>query len=127
MYYDKLMLVREKNDLSGWIIFFLSGVSDTAQLASKNLSDIVRMKKEMEKIIPNTFNRRADNASILLNYMFKKPLLTSSEVEDVCNVTKKTALSLLKEFVTLGWLKETALKKRQKYFVFESYIKIFKD
>jgi len=48
-YYDNLTLVREKNDMSRWLKFFLIGVRDTAIESADALSQVLHLKNELEK------------------------------------------------------------------------------
>ena len=48
LYYDNLTRVREKNDLSQWLKFFLVGVIETAKNGINTFDSILKLQKEVE-------------------------------------------------------------------------------
>ena len=58
LYYDKLTITREKNELNQWIKFFLVGIIETAEEGTKTLEKIMQIKAKAEKKILS-FGRRA--------------------------------------------------------------------
>ncbi|MCL4432291.1 MAG: Fic family protein, partial [Epsilonproteobacteria bacterium] len=59
-YYEMLTFVREKNDLSGWIKFFLEAVISTAQNGVQTFQNILALKQEMD-ILMLTFGKKGKN------------------------------------------------------------------
>lgn len=125
LYYDNLTFVRSKNDIKQWLKYFLVGVAETAEMATQTLSNVLELKARLETDINANFGKRANNASILLQYLFKKPVIHVNQVKDVTNSTYKTANDLVAEFVNAGILKEMTGQSRNRVFIFDEYIKLF--
>lgn len=125
LYYDNLTFVRTKNDMKQWLKYFLVGVAETAENATQTLSNVLELKARLESNINISFGKRANNAAILLQYLFKKPVIHVNQVKDLTNSTYKTANDLVAEFVNAGILKEMTGQSRNRVFVFDEYIKLF--
>ncbi len=126
LYYDNLNRVRSRNELAQWIKFFLVGMSDTAQLAVSTLQEILNLYNNLnEKII--TLGKRLPVAKKLLHYLFKFPTITSGDIVDEMEITKPTANAILNEFIKLNILTEKTGFKRNRIFVFETYLNLFQD
>ncbi len=125
LYYDNLTYVREKNDLLNWIKYFLVGIEETSIQAVKTLSEIIQMKQQKENLIRENLKRRAHTGLQLLEHLFKEPAITVSQVEIICNVSKKTAHDLVRQFIELGILNELTGKKRYRVFLFKDYLDKF--
>ena len=125
LYYDNLTFVRTKNDMKQWLKYFLVGVAETAENAIQTLSLVLELKARLESNININFGKRATNASILLQYLFKKPLVHVNQEKEITNSTYKTANDLVTEFVNAGILKEMTGQSRNRVFVFDEYLKLF--
>ncbi len=125
LYYDNLTFVRTKNDMKQWIKYFLVGIAETAENGTQTLSRIIDLKARLESDIISNFGRRANNAGLLLGYLFKKPVIHVNHVKDLTQSTYKTANDLVTSFVEAGILKEMTGQSRNRVFVFEEYLKLF--
>lgn len=126
LYYDKLSLTREKNDLSGWIKFFLEGLITTASEASKTLIDIIDLKEKLSTEIVSTFGKRAKNGQLLLRYLFGQPIISIQHVQELLGVSSKSANDLVKLCVDKEILKEVTGYKRNRLFTFKAYLNLLK-
>ena len=125
LYYDNLTLVRTKNDITQWIKFFLTGVSETAQNAANTLKHIIDLRRDYEKTILNNFGKRTAIGVDLLNLLFSKPIVSSTTVQEALNLSAKTANSLLRAFTEAAILKESTGYRRNRTFIFDEYIRLF--
>ena len=123
-YYESLTRVRTKNDLAGWIKFFLEAMIETARSGAKTFEDILSLKQEMDTMT-QTFGKKAHNASKLIEYLYQRPIVTINDVVEVLSVSKPTASILVKEFEDKGILRELTGYQRNKLFVFEKYLDIY--
>ena len=123
-YYNALSKVRESNDLSHWIKFFLNGIIVTANKGKNTFKSILTLKNQIDNKIV-ALGRKAKNGKILLNKLYKKPIISSNEIADFLNIAHKTANILIKDFEKLGILKEITGYKRNRMFMFEDYLKLF--
>ncbi len=128
LYYDNLMRVRTHGDMRQWIIYFLVGMRDTASKAVDTLGTLMDYKESTELMVRETMGRRASSALILLNYLFKNPVLSSVEkAAQICNCSYPSANNIVAKLQELGLLIEVTGQTRSRVFSFEPYIDILKD
>ncbi len=124
-YYDALSHVKESNNIEQWLKFFLSGVIETANNSITTLGQIIKLKKEVkDKVL--SLGKKAKNGQRLLELLYSKPKLTAKDVAEGLELSVVSANGLLKSFVELGILEEKTGFKRNRYFVYEEYLKIFR-
>ncbi len=126
LYYDNLTFVRTKNDLGQWIKFFLSGVIQTAETGVSTLTKIISLKASIEREKILTMGKRAKQGSIFLHALFSKPVVTIKDVQSITGLSPKAANDLVKAFFAEGILKETTGYQRNRVFVFEDYLRMFR-
>lgn len=124
-YYDALTLVRSSNNIEHFIKFFLTGIVETCQSATYTFEEILKLKKIIDKQIL-TLGSRAENANLMLQYLFSKPIITSKNIVDFLKISPTTANSLIQSFIDIGILEEVTWFKRHKVYIFENYIKLFR-
>lgn len=125
LYYDNLTFVRTKNDMRQWIKYFLVGVAETAEKATQTLSEVLVLKSKLERLITTDFGKRSNKAAILLQHLFKKPVIHVNQAKEITKSSYKTANDLVTEFVNVGILIEMTGQSRNRVFVFEEYLKLF--
>lgn len=124
-YYDSLTIVRNSNDLNQWIKFFLSGIIETAKDGKKTLQSIMTLREEYEnKII--TLNRRAKNGQKLLLFLFSNPIISVSQASEHLQISPDSANRLIHSFQGIGLLKELTGLSRNRLFVLDEYLNLFK-
>lgn len=126
LYYDSLTIVRSKNDMRQWLSYFLEGVSQTASNASKTLAKVIELKQETEPVLLRELGRRSAKAVLLLQRLFERPTITVNQAKDLLQVSFKSANDLINEFVRVGILKEMTGQNRNRIFVFEEYLALFR-
>ena len=72
------------------------------------------------------WGRRVKTAVILLNYLFEQPVIRVKKVEKVCGLSFKAANDLVSSFEKAGIIKEMTGQSRNRIFMFEPYINLFK-
>lgn len=126
-YYEKLTSVRGKNELKEWIIFFLTGVIETADNSVDALKNIIDLKKDIEENKISKLNKkRAEHASLLFSNLFKKPSISSKDVQSMIGLSQRASDGLIKTFVELDILNEVTGLQRNRTYVFSDYINLFK-
>jgi len=124
LYYDKLTFVREKNDLKGWIEFFLETIIETSKSSIDSFKQILNLKNKMEtKIL--TFGKKAQNAKSLIDFLYKQPLISVNDIVKSLDISKPTANNLIKDFEHKNILKEITGNQRNKIYIFDEYITIY--
>ena len=124
-YYDSLSMVKQTNNITQWLKFFLSGVIETSKNSIKTFEEIIKLKKEVESKLEN-IGKKATNGQKLLELLYSNPKVNSKIVCENLGITPATANGLLKAFVEIGILEEKTGFNRNRYYVFEDYIKIFR-
>lgn len=127
LYYDNLMVVREKNDMLQWLKYFLVGIELTASLAVSTLSNIITLKAKLEQDLQANFGRRAASAQLLLNDLFIQPATSVDAVQKICDTSYKTANELVAQMCEHGILQEITGQTRNRVFIFAEYLAIFSD
>lgn len=125
LYYDNLTFVRTSNNLIQWIKFFLVAVIETSDKGINTFREILKLKENIEGVKLLSLGKRVNNAKKLINFLYKKPLVNVKDVENLLNVTAKPANAIIQEFVKLEILKEVTGYKRNRFFLFEKYYKLF--
>ena len=124
LYYDNLTRVREKNDLTQWFKFFLVGVIETAKNSVTTFDSILKLQKEVEVKI-QTLGSRSNNAQLIVNYLFQRPILDASKVKDLTNLSLPSVYKLIDDLEKLDIIKETTGAKRGKIYMFREYTNLF--
>lgn len=125
-YYDSLTRVRESNDLGHWGRFLLTAVRDTAHKGKETFQSILTLRSEVEQTTLS-LGKRAENARLLLNHLYRKPLVTPNEVAKLLSVTHQTASSLIRNFEELNILNKWEKIGRSQLYVFGRYLALFMD
>ncbi len=125
-YYDKLTLVRTKDDMAQWLIFFLVGVLETAGNSIGVFNAIIKLRQDVEEKKIVTLGKRIPLAMELIKYLYSKPIVGSNDIAQALEVNISTAHRLLQDFEKLDILKEQTGYKRNRVFVFEEYVNLFK-
>ncbi|VAW57129.1 Fic domain protein, Pden_3305 type, partial [hydrothermal vent metagenome] len=75
-YVDRLMAVRQSNQLKQWLIFFLHGIRETAENSIQVFKDTLTLKERLEhEVLPRFSTRRQKNAQVLMQYLYQVPVL----------------------------------------------------
>ncbi|HPF08017.1 MAG TPA: Fic family protein, partial [Spirochaetota bacterium] len=126
LYYDNLTLVRTKNDLGQWLKYFLVGVIETAEKAVSTLKKIVDLKADIEQNRIQSLGKRGKHGQLLLASLFSKPILNVKDIQEITGLSPKAAYDLVEAFIEAGILKETTGYQRNRVFIFEEYVKMFR-
>lgn len=124
IYYDKLTAFREKDDIEGWLKFFLEGVIETSQNAVETARKIIKLREESYAKV-SSFGRSSEKGMILLIRLFQVPMVRVKDIQQITNLKNPNALALLSKFIAKGILYETTGKQRNRVFAFRDYIDIF--
>ena len=123
-YYDALMAVRLRNDLLHWILFFLTGVEETAKKGCSVFRQILVLQQEMQALV-FSMGKKAQTANHLLKLFFTNPIQTPQNVEQNLSISAPTANALLKDFEKLSIVQEITGNKRGRMYAMTRYLNIF--
>lgn len=123
-YYDRLNAVRTEDGIEDWLKFFVEGVAITADKAVDTTRKILKLReKDIHKVV--TLNRVSIKGKILLDFLYRAPLVQIKTVERVTGLKNPNAIALVSKFTKLGILKEITGQKRNRVFSYKDYIELF--
>lgn len=112
-YYKLFKEVRETNDFEEWIIYILIGIEETAEETMKLIKNIQgEMEiygKELKEQLPKIYSKE------LLEGLFFEVYTKISHIEDICGVTRKTAMSYLRGLEENGFLSSEKIGRDRIY------------
>ena len=127
-YYDHLQSIRDNGDWESWLKFFLKGVYEVSQEASTVARQIVNLKEDHRKIVMERMgNRKAGNAIALLEKLYYKPVFNIEMAQKFTQLSYTNANILVRELCNIGIVEEVTGNKRNRAFIYEPYLSIFKE
>jgi Fic family protein len=124
LYYDNLMRVRTHNNLDQWLKFFLTGVIETAQNGVVTFDAILQLQKNIEgKVL--TLGARSSSAKMVVEHLYKKPVIDVLEVERIIKKSSVSAYKLTADLESLGIISEITGAQRGKLYAFKEYLDLF--
>ena len=124
-YYDSLAMVKKTDNMTQWLKFFLNGVVETAKSSIKTFDKIIKLKKDVDNKI-SKIGKKAVNGQRLIELLYSEPKVNSKTVSEKLGISVVSANGLLSTFVEIGILEEKTGFNRNRYYVFEEYVKIFR-
>lgn len=124
LYYDNLMRVREKSDITQWFKFFLVGVIETAKKSIETFDGILKLQKETSHKIQQLGNR-SNKAQMLLQHFYQQPILDAQQVKELTKLSFPTVYKLLNELEELEIITENTGTERGKQYIFTDYVRLF--
>jgi Fic family protein len=125
LYYDNLNRVREKNDLLQWCKFFLVGIIETAKDGIHTFDRILHLRSETEEKI-QSLGSRAKNGIAVLHHLFQRPLVDAAKASEITGLSLPSSYKLIDDLEKMGILKEITGAKRDRLYVFEEYLDLFR-
>lgn len=125
LYYDNLTTVREKNDLGQWYKFFLVGVIETAINGINTFDNILQLQKQIDIDI-QTLGSRALKAKKVIDYLYKRPMITANKVSEIASISMPSSYKLISDLEKLKVLKEKTGGQRSRVYAFDNYLKLFR-
>lgn len=124
-YYDALSRVRESDDITHWIKFFLRAVVVTADKGKETFKKILELKNRLDSLVLERFGRRAKNAHKLIDRLYSKPSLSIAEACEFLDLSNKATGDLVGQMEEHNILRECTGYKRNRYFIFDEYLSLF--
>lgn len=124
LYYDNLMVVRDKNDLTRWFKFFLVGVIETAKSSIATFDLIMKLQMDIDERLQK-LGGRLKNANAVMNYLYQRPLIDVQKVREITKQSPPSAYKLIYQLEDLGILHEVSGAKRGKQYLFKEYFNLF--
>ena len=124
LYYQKLNDVRVKNDIIGWIKFFLEGIIETVKIAKLKFKKVVELTKKIDSQIIE-LNVKYDNAKKIMDYFYNEPYSSRKKISEALEMPESTVNGVITGLKNANIIKETTGYSRNQVFVFAEYVNIF--
>jgi Fic family protein len=120
-YYRLLNDVRRNGDWEGWTSFFLEGVAEIAEESAAAARDLYRLvADDRARVI--AAKGSSLTAVKLLDVLPRRPVTTIPGVVQVLETTKPTATKAVALLESLGILRETTGRRRDRTYRYERYL-----
>lgn len=126
LYYDNLMRVRTHNDILQWLKFFLTGVIEIAQKGVSTFDNILQLQRSIEHQL-DQLGTRASDARLVVNYLYKKPIIDAGKIQEITGRSKATAYKMIKELESKEIIVDITEQKRNKRYLFKKYVDLFES
>ncbi len=126
-YYEELQSVRDAGTWERWLTFFLRGIVEVSGQATDTARRILALREEHRRTIAENFGRAAGNGHRVLEHLCESPLVSVRDVQSLTGVTYQAANNLVARMVDNGILREFTGQARNRAFVYQSYIDLFRD
>ena len=126
-YYEYLQKIRDDGDWESWLKFFLQGVNEVAREATTTANNIVQLREKHREIIAANFPRSAGPAYQLLEYLYKRPIITANGAAKVTGLSYQNANRLVMKFQELGLLRQMDTYQRNRRFIYSDYLAMFAE
>jgi len=117
-YIDKLNYVDRTQEYEEWIRFFLVSIINQSKQTRELIYKILELKNKIEekiKVIKSPYKQE------VLSLIFSKPIFQRADLK----INKRTAIRLIKEFISLKILEELKIEKiKGRVYVFKDLVKI---
>ena len=123
-YYDMLTRVRTRNDMIGWIKFFLEAVIETSKIAKEKFRRVVKLTMEMDKIVFE-LSVRSDNAKKVIDALYDEPVINRKKLCELTNIKESTIKNIINCFLENNIIVETTGYSRNQIFTFKKYTDLF--
>lgn len=127
-YYDALTEVRAHQNLDHWLIFFLEGVIESAKSSKEKFEKIMELREQYDNKILS-LGRRAENASKLIRVMYESPVISIPLASRILSLSQSNSGLLVTKLADkeIGILKEITGFSRNRLFILDEYVRIFRS
>jgi Fic family protein len=126
-YYDKLQAVRDQGAWEDWLMFFLRGIFEVSQEAAETAREILSLREQHRDTITRELGRAAANGHRTLEHLYLHPIVSVNEIRDLTGTSYPAANDLVARLVEHSILREFTGQTRNRRFIYNSYIQLFRD
>ena len=124
-YYERLQAVRDRGDWESWLAFFLRGVASVSREATETARRILVLREDHRAKVTEGLGRAAGNGHKLLEYLYRRPIVSVADVQALTATTYTAANNLVSRLVALDILAEATGYRRNRLFRYQAYIELF--
>ncbi len=125
-YYDLLQRVRTEGDWESWLLFFLSGVYETANQAVQTSWKILELFQNDQRRI-ETVGRSLATTLRVYKLLQSMPLISISRASQETTISVPTVTAALARLEELGIVREITSRRRDKLYSYEKYIHLLNE
>lgn len=125
-YYELLQSVRTHGDWEAWLEYFLEGVLETSEQATRAARRIMELFKADRARI-EALGRPAMSALRVHHLLCEKIIISIPRATRVLHVSKPTAAAAMRHLQALGIVRELTGRKRNKLYVYQHYLRILDE
>ncbi len=126
-YYERLQAVRDSGDWEGWLAFFLRGIIEVSGQATETARAILQLRETHRRAVTDNLGRTAANGHKVLERLYRHPILSVNEVQELIETTYPAANDLVSRMVELGILQEITGQVRNRKFMYVQYVRLFSE
>jgi cell filamentation protein, protein adenylyltransferase len=125
-YYDLLQRVRTEGDWESWLLFFLTGVHETANQAVQTSRRILELFQN-DQVRIETFGRSLATTLRVYKLLQSMPLITIPRASQKTTISVPTVTAALARLEELGIVREITSRRRDKLYSYEKYIHLLNE
>ncbi|HXA43315.1 MAG TPA: Fic family protein [Candidatus Solibacter sp.] len=121
-YYRRLQEIRDDGAWEEWMKFFLTGVFEVSQEASRSAQAIIKLREEDRGKVTKNLGRGAGAGLQLLESLFQLPVVSVQRAAAAADLSFANANRLVSTFLELGILREITGRRRNRVFAYDAYL-----
>ena len=122
-YYQRLNAVRQTGDWEGWLEFFLTGVSETADQVVET-SNIISMLFVSDLVKIKRLKRAGINAQKVHNLLRAKAIISAIDAAKSLDLTVPTARTALNNLKELGIVHDVSGKGKERLYIYTALVDV---
>jgi len=126
-YYRLLQDVRDHGRWEAWLSFFLDGISQVADEATKTARHILLLRERHRTLITDSFGRATGNGLRVLEELYTVPIINVNRAKTITGLSYQASNQLISRFVQAGILAESSGQARNRRFRYAKYIELFSE
>lgn len=125
-YYDRLQAVRTDGRWEEWLLFFLRGVKQVADQATVTAKRILTLRESHRDMLGRE-GARSGNLLRTLDSLFMQPIVNVGHLAAQLDMTFAGANHIANRLTDLGILTEVTGNRRNRRFVYSSFVDLFRQ
>jgi len=121
-YIDRMFAVSTEGRWTEWLTFFLEICRDTCVTSVEVIDRILRLQEDYRERVLREF--RSANNLILINHLFVSPVVTTTIVMNLVNVTRRAARMTIGNLEQVGILEKIDLDSAAEYFAAREILRV---
>jgi Fic family protein len=118
---ELLQRVRLTGDWEAWLGFFLAGVADTAEQATRTTQSMLGLFAR-ERAAIEAMGRASGNTLRLHYWIQRKPVFTIGNAASALDLSNQTVISALSRLGAAGIVRELTGKRRNRVFLYHTLL-----